>query len=81
LGGNVLTADQIGGFASLNPPYSTFSAIWFFTTLLPVLNIIPINNIMAERYLYIPGIGFTMLFGSILTHSISGHGVYKLFRI
>ena len=36
---------------------------------------------MAERYLYIPGIGFTMLFGSILTHSISGHGIYKLFRI
>ena len=59
----------------------TFSTIWFFVTLLPVLNIIPINNIMAERYLYIPGIGFTMLFGSILTHSISGHGIYKLFRI
>ena len=58
-----------------------FSTIWFFVTLLPVLNIIPINNIIAERYLYIPGIGFTMLFGSILTHSISGHGVYKLFRI
>ncbi|HHT9107179.1 MAG TPA: tetratricopeptide repeat protein [Candidatus Wunengus sp. YC64] len=44
-----------------------FSTIWFFVTLLPVLNIIPINNIIAERYLYIPGIGFTMLFGSILT--------------
>jgi len=58
-----------------------FSTIWFFVTLLPVLNIIPINNIMAERYLYIPGIGFTMLFGSILTHRISEHGIYKLFRI
>jgi len=58
-----------------------FSTIWFFITLLPVLNIIPINNIMAERYLYIPGIGFTMLFGSILTHRISEHGIYKLFRI
>ena len=45
----------------------TFSTIWFFVTLLPVLNIIPINNIMAERYLYIPGIGFIMLFGSLLT--------------
>ena len=58
-----------------------FSTIWFFVTLLPVLNIIPINNIIAERYLYIPGIGFTMLFGSILTHRISEHGIYKLFRI
>src|SRR3990167_2318360 len=51
------------------PPFKDmdFSTIWFFVTLLPVLNIIPINNIIAERYLYIPGIGFTMLFGSILT--------------
>ncbi|HHT9137073.1 MAG TPA: tetratricopeptide repeat protein [Candidatus Wunengus sp. YC60] len=58
-----------------------FSTIWFFITLLPVLNIIPINNIMAERYLYIPGIGFTMLFGSILTHRISEYKTYKLLRI
>ena len=59
----------------------TFSTIWFFVTLLPVLNIIPINNIMAERYLYIPGIGFTMLFGSILTHRISEYKTYKLLRV
>ena len=59
----------------------TFSTIWFFVTLLPVLNIIPINNIMAERYLYIPGIGFTMLFGSILTHRISKYRIYKSFRL
>ncbi len=43
----------------------TFSILWFFITLLPVMNIIPIINIMAERYLYIPGIGFTLLLGSI----------------
>lgn len=45
----------------------TFSILWFFITLLPVMNIIPIINIMAERYLYIPGIGFTLLLGSIFT--------------
>jgi tetratricopeptide (TPR) repeat protein len=45
----------------------TFSILWFFITLLPVMNIIPIINIMAERYLYIPGIGFTLLLGSILS--------------
>jgi tetratricopeptide (TPR) repeat protein len=44
----------------------TFPILWFFITLLPVMNIIPIINIMAERYLYIPGIGFTMLLGSIV---------------
>ncbi len=45
----------------------TFSILWFFITLLPVMNIVPIINIMAERYLYIPGIGFTLLVGSIVT--------------
>ncbi len=49
----------------------TFSILWFFITLLPVLNIVPILNIMAERYLYIPAIGFAMLWGSIFTHKIS----------
>ena len=71
-------------FSQKMPPFKDmdfFDHLVFCYNLLPVLNIIPINNIMAERYLYIPGIGFTMLFGSILTHSISGHGVYKLFRI
>lgn len=35
-----------------------FFTAWFFITLLPVLNIIPIGNIMAERYLYLPVMGF-----------------------
>jgi len=37
-----------------------FSVLWFFITLLPVMNIIPIENIMAERYLYMPLIGFCL---------------------
>jgi len=32
----------------------TFVIAWFFVTLLPVSNIIPMKNIMAERHLYIP---------------------------
>ncbi|MBM4054452.1 MAG: tetratricopeptide repeat protein [Planctomycetes bacterium] len=38
-----------------------FSFVWFFISLLPVLNIIPIENIMAERYLYLPAVSFSML--------------------
>jgi len=34
-----------------------FFILWFFIALLPVLGIIPIGNIMAERYLYIPAAG------------------------
>ncbi|MBM4053285.1 MAG: tetratricopeptide repeat protein [Planctomycetes bacterium] len=38
--------------------FITFFILWCFISLLPVLGIIPIGNIIAERYLYIPAIGF-----------------------
>lgn len=39
---------------------------WFFVTLLPVMNILPIGNIMAERYLYIPVMGFCVVKGMLI---------------
>lgn len=39
----------------------TFAILWFLITLLPVSNLIPIVNIIAERYLYIPSVGFSLL--------------------
>ncbi len=41
----------------------TFAIFWFFITLLPVSNIIPIKIPMAERFLYIPSLGFVLLLG------------------
>ncbi|MFT5169764.1 MAG: hypothetical protein ACI8Q2_000378 [Candidatus Omnitrophota bacterium] len=35
-----------------------FACLWFGFILLPVLNIIPIYNPIASRYLYLPSIGF-----------------------
>jgi tetratricopeptide (TPR) repeat protein len=35
-----------------------FTIGWIFISLLPVSGIIPINNIMADHYLYLPAIGF-----------------------
>ncbi len=52
-----------------------FSILWFFVTLSPMMNIIPIANIMAERYLYLPSIGFCTIIACILT------GVWKRIRI
>lgn len=46
----------------------TFFSLWFFITLLPVLGIIPIGNIMAERYLYLPIIGFCIAASSIVSN-------------
>ena len=42
--------------------------LWFFITLLPVSNIlVPVGNMMAERYLYIPSIGFCILLGGLIS--------------
>jgi len=44
-----------------------FAAVWFFITILPVSNIVPLRpTMMAERYLYIPSVGICLLGGLIL---------------
>jgi tetratricopeptide (TPR) repeat protein len=37
--------------------YALFWWGWYLAGLLPVLNIIPLNTLMAERYLYLPMVG------------------------
>ena len=44
----------------------TFAILWVFITLIPVMNIIPIGNIMAERYLYLPSFGFCLFAGILI---------------
>lgn len=59
-------------FALLTKSRHTFACwmAWFFIMILPVMNILPIGNIMAERYLYIPVMGFCVAKG-ILIHRIT----------
>jgi tetratricopeptide (TPR) repeat protein len=38
--------------------HMSFSIFWFFITLGPAMNIIPINILIAERFLYLPSIGY-----------------------
>jgi tetratricopeptide (TPR) repeat protein len=50
-----------------------FCILWFFASLLPVSNLIPLGTYMAEHWLYLPSIGFfilsartlSMLFGRV----------------
>jgi len=43
-----------------------FAAAWFFITILPVSNIVPLRpTMMAERYLYIPSVGICLLEGLV----------------
>jgi tetratricopeptide (TPR) repeat protein len=45
-------------------PVASLAILWFFIALIPVANIIPLYNIKADRYLYIPSAGFGLLLGA-----------------
>jgi len=45
---------------------ASFAIWWFFITLLPVSNIVPLKALMAERFLYLPSIGFAILAAIII---------------
>lgn len=45
-----------------------FAFIWFFITIIPVSGIIPINNIIAEHYLYLPSVMFFLLTAKIFNN-------------
>jgi protein O-mannosyl-transferase len=43
-------------------PLAAFASLWVFITLLPVMNIYALGrNVFAERYLYLPSVGFCLL--------------------
>ncbi len=37
-----------------------FGMIWFYVTLLPLVNLIPISNTVADRFLYLPMVGASL---------------------
>jgi|GEM_PF-1273268 len=41
----------------------SFGIAWFFITYLPYSNILPICNIVSERYMYLPSAGFALIAG------------------
>ena len=49
-------------------PVILFAILWFFISMLPVMNIIPLANIMADRYLYLPILGFCLLLSIAVTY-------------
>jgi len=60
----ILAAIIIAGIVSYRyNRFITFAIFWFFITLLPVSNIVPIKILIAERFLYIPSFGFVLLLG------------------
>ncbi|MBU0605373.1 MAG: tetratricopeptide repeat protein [Candidatus Omnitrophica bacterium] len=57
---------------------TSFAICLFFAALLPVSNIVPLRAIMAERFLYLPSIGFCMLLAILLgKYAISAGAVNR----
>lgn len=46
---------------TIKPGLVSFSFAWFFITLIPAMNLIPLLKPAAERYLYLPSIGVITL--------------------
>jgi len=58
----VATSVVLVFFGWRRAPLPSFAAAWVFVTLAPVLNIQGVGqNVFAERYLYIPSLGFCLL--------------------
>ncbi|OGW44890.1 MAG: hypothetical protein A2132_02680 [Nitrospirae bacterium RBG_16_43_11] len=57
----------VAGFLFLRSlPDISFGIFWFFVTLIPVSNFVPALHLRAERFLYIPSIGFCIILASLL---------------
>lgn len=57
-----------------------FGLCWFLLTLLPVSNLIPTATIfLAERYLYLPSLGYFLIFGWLLGGLLSKRLLHSRF--
>lgn len=51
---------------------------FFFATLLPVSNLIPIKIVIAERFLYLPIFGFCIVFASVLSAVLNNDRSFRV---
>lgn len=47
-------------------PLAAFGGIWFFVALLPVSQIVPHHEMMAEHFLYIPSVGVCLMLAALV---------------
>jgi tetratricopeptide (TPR) repeat protein len=64
----VVLAVITGVAAFRRSPHISFALFWFAVTMLPVSNIIPMNAVVANRWLYASSIGFCVLIAWCTTH-------------
>jgi hypothetical protein len=79
----VVIAITVGSFFIYNRSRGIFFGIWWFMiTLLPVSNLIEIHNPIAERYLYLPLVGFCIIISIFINDDTGtiGFGSIKKYR-
>ncbi|HPA44133.1 MAG TPA: tetratricopeptide repeat protein [bacterium] len=47
-------------------PLVTIGLLWYFIALVPTSSIVPLNDLAAERHIYLPNVGFVLAFVAIL---------------
>ena len=62
----VLAVIGIGIFHYKKSKIIFFSIFWFFVALLPFYNLVPQLTIMADRYIFLPSLGFALLLAALL---------------
>ncbi|MBI3304285.1 MAG: tetratricopeptide repeat protein [Deltaproteobacteria bacterium] len=63
----ILTVVAVGAWAlSRWRPLMGYGALWMLVTILPVSHVIPIKEIVAEHYLYVPVFGLCLILGVLL---------------
>ncbi|MFT5684008.1 MAG: Flp pilus assembly protein TadD, partial [Myxococcota bacterium] len=60
----------VAGSQHRSRPMLSLGILWFFITLLPVSQIVPIQNLMADRYLLLPSAGLILAGVSLLPPDI-----------
>ena len=55
----------LGIASARRAPLRALAILWVFAGLLPVLNVVPIGALMAERFLYLPSVGFCIWVGQL----------------
>jgi predicted negative regulator of RcsB-dependent stress response len=75
----VLFGIGVGCYLALNwRPLVTLGGLWFFLALLPVAQIIPHHEMMAEHYLYVPSFGFFLSVVAIVDPYFEPHRSKRL---
>jgi len=56
------------GWTARKAPVVCFSLAWIPLSLIPVLNLVPLPQPLAERFLYLPSVGFCLLLAVLLAN-------------